>query len=380
VLSALLCALVLGLWAFLCLGRLHEDDRFRLAPAPPPAGDPPGGPIPEVSVLIPARNEAHQIAGCIASLRAQTLPPKAIVVVDDGSTDGTAGVVRGLASGQPHDGVPVILVEGGAHPPEGWIGKSHAIVQGLPRATGAWLLFTDADTVHAPGALASAVGHARRHGLALLSLTGDQRAVGAWEKIVQPLVFRLLDVLYPMPVVNGPDPQRAAANGIYLLVRRDAYEAVGTHAAFRDEVLEDVAIAQAVRRAGFRTAFLRGDALLSVRMYRDLRPLWEGWAKNLWPLLGRDARRCALAAAGVIAAGVLPAAMLWYGGAAGWAAAIGAFGAEAWLRWRDRSDVSYTLTLPLGALILAAMIAESARRHPGGGGISWKGRRYPSSP
>jgi len=377
-LSALLCALVLALWAFLCLGRLHEDDRFLLDPSPLPAGDP------GVSVIIPARNEAHQIAGCVASLRAQTLSPKAIVVVDDGSTDGMADVVRGLARSLPHrlprEDVPVILVEGGPHPPEGWIGKSHAITQGLPHATGAWLLFTDADTVHAPEALASAVGHAQRHGLALLSLTGDQRAAGVWEKIVQPLVFRLLDFLYPMSVVNGPDPDRAAANGIYLLVRRDAYEAVGTHAAFRDEILEDVALARAVRRAGHRTAFLRGDALLSVRMYRGLRPLWEGWTKNLWPLLGRSGRRCALAAAGVLAAGVLPVAMVWYGGPAGWAAAIGALGAEAWLRTRERGNLIYVATLPIGALILAAMITESARRHPGGGGISWKGRRYPSSP
>ena len=185
--------------------------------------------------------------------------------------------------------------------------------------------------------------------------------------------------MYPMPVVNGPDPERAAANGIYLLVRRDAYERIGTHAAFAGDVLEDVAIARAVRRAGYRTAFLRGGPLLSVRMYRDLRQLWEGWTKNLWPLLGRDAGRCALAAAGVLAAGVLPIAVLCYGGAAGWAAAIGAFGAEAWLRSRERGDLLYVATLPLGALVLAAMIVESARRHPGGGGISWKGRSYPSS-
>ena len=371
-LSAFLCLLVLALWALLLLGRFHEDDRFRLEPSPPP------DPKPGVSIVIPARNEAHQIADCVASLRAQTLPPREIVVVDDGSTDGTADVVRALAGRLPHDDVPVVLIEG-EHPPEGWIGKNHAIVQGLPHATGEWILFTDADTIHAPELLASAVSHAQRHDLALLSLTGEQQAVGAWEKIVQPLVFRLLDFLYPMPVVNGPDPERAAANGIYLLIRRDAYERIGTHAALAGDVLEDVAIARAVRRAGYRTAFLRGGSLLFVRMYRDLRQLWEGWTKNLWPLLGRDGRRCALAATGVLAAGVLPIAVLCYDGPAGWAAAIGAFGAEAWLRSRERGDLLYVATLPLGALVLAAMIVESARRHPGGGGISWKGRSYPSS-
>jgi hypothetical protein len=184
--------------------------------------------------------------------------------------------------------------------------------------------------VHAPELLASAVSHAQRHDLALLSLTADQQAVGAWEKIIQPLVFRLLDFLYPMPVVNGPDPDRAAANGIYLLVRRDAYEAVGTHAAFRGEVLEDVAIARALRRAGHRTAFLRGGSLLSVRMYRDLRHLWEGWTKNLWPLLGRNGARCAPGVAGS-SRPECSRSLLWYGGPAGWAAAPGP-SLEAWPR------------------------------------------------
>jgi chlorobactene glucosyltransferase len=370
--AAALCAVVLFLWAYLVIGALHEGDRFRLRPdARVPLG---GAGLPDVSVVVPARNEAHQIASCIASLRSQTLPPREIVVVDDGSTDGTAAIVRGLAA----EGVPLRLIEG-TEPPEGWIGKNHAIAQGVHSVTGSWILFTDADTRHAPETLASAYAHAVRAGAAMLSLTGDQRAEGAWEKILQPLIFRLLDALYPLAAANAAEPARAAANGIYLLVRRDAYEAVGTHEVVRGEVLEDVALARALSAAGFRTAFLRGDLLLRVRMYRGIVPLWEGWTKNLWPLLGRRIGRAALAVAAVLVAGLVPLAMLWYDGPAAWAAAAASVGAEAWMRSRQRDDPLWALALPLGALIVSAMIVVSASRHLGGRGVSWKGRTYRSS-
>jgi hypothetical protein len=370
--AAGLCAVVLFLWVYLVIGALHEGDRFRLRPdARAPLG---GVGHPAVSVVVPARNEAHQIASCIASLRTQTLPPREIVVVDDGSTDGTAAVVRGL----PDEGVPLRLIEG-TEPPEGWIGKNHAIAQGVRSVTGTWILFTDADTLHAPETLASAYAHAVGSGAAMVSLTGDQRAEGVWEKILQPLIFRLLDALYPLAAANAGDPARAAANGIYLLVRRDAYEAIGTHGAVRGEVLEDVALARALSAAGYRTIFLRGDLLLRVRMYRGIVPLWEGWTKNLWPLLGRSFGRAALAAAAVLGAGLVPLAMLWYDGPTAWAAVAASMGAEAWMRSRQRDDPLWALALPLGALIVSAMIAVSAGRHLGGRGVSWKGRIYRSS-
>lgn len=369
ILGAFLLAIVFLIWAWLVLGVLHEGDRFTLRPALPGEAAGEGGA--GVSVIIPARNEAHQIAACVASLRAQTLAPREIIVVDDCSTDGTAAVLRGLPAG----GVPVTVLEG-KEPPRGWLGKSHALRQGAARAGGDWLLFTDADTRHAPATLASALARARRDGADLLSLTGDQRAESPWERIVQPLVFRMLDALYPLARANGPDGRGAAANGIFMLFRRDAYEGIGGHAAFRDVVLEDVAMARALRAAGRRTAFLRGDGMLAVRMYRGFRDLWEGWTKNLWFLLGERASRARLVAGLVLVAGFLPAAMLWYDGPAGILAALCAAGAEAW--FRRRRDALWALTLPLGALVLAALIGESVRRHREGRGFSWKGRRYPS--
>ena len=367
--SAFLLAIVFLIWTWLVIGVLHEGDRFRLRR--PRAGEAPERGKPGVSAIIPARNEVGRIAGCIASLRAQTLALREIIVVDDCSTDGTGALLRGLAA----DGVPLTVVEG-AEPPPGWLGKAHALAQGVERAKGDWLLFTDADTLHDPDLLAAALAEAQSRGAAIISLTGDQRAESPWERIVQPLVFRLLDALYPLARANGPEADRAAANGIYMLVRRDAYEAIGGHAAFRDVVLEDVAMARALRDAGHRTAFLRGDGMLQVRMYHGLPDLWEGWTKNLWFLLGENLARARLAAVLVLLAGFLPAAMLWYGGPAGWLAAITALGAEAW--FRGPREAPWALTLPLGALVLAAMIGESARRHTEGRGFSWKGRTYPS--
>jgi chlorobactene glucosyltransferase len=276
-------------------------------------------------------------------------------------------------------GVPVRLIEG-TEPPAGWIGKNHAIVQGVKHASGSWILFTDADTRHAPEALASAYAYAVQTRSALVSLTGDQEAEGVWEKILQPLVFRLLDAVYPLSGANGGNPKRAAANGTYMLVRRDAYDAIGGHAAVRGEVLEDVAIAQAITGAGYRASFLRGEHLLRVRMYQSSGSLWEGWTKNLWPLLGRNGRRTAMVTAAVLMAGPIPAAMLWYDGAAAWAAVVGAIGAEAWFRARGGSGPAWAISMPLGALLLAVMILESARRHLGSRGISWKGRTYPLLP
>ncbi len=137
-------------------------------------------------------------------------------------------------------------------------------------------------------------------------------------------------------------------------------------------------MARAFRKAGHRTAFLRGDDLLQVRMYRGFREIWEGWTKNLCHLLNENSRHARLVAAGVLCAGLLPAVMLWYGGAAGWVAVGIAVGGEAWFRSRRNADTLWALTLPIGAIIVAAMIGESVRRHSEGKQFTWKGRSYPS--
>ena len=235
-----------------------------------------------MTVLVPARNEERNVGACLASLSAQAWPNLEIIAVDDGSTDGTPAILADAARRDPR--VRVLRVDG---PPAGWTGKSFALDAGVSIARGAWLCFTDADTVHAPESIARAVGFAERHGVALLSLTSRQLTRSFWERVVQPVVFGLLDQWFPLTAVNDPASPVAAANGIFILATRDAYRDAGGHRAVAGEILEDVALARRVKAGGGRIAFVDGADLVAARMYTDLAAIRRGWTKNLYRLRGR---------------------------------------------------------------------------------------------
>lgn len=243
---------------------------------------------PTVSVIVPARNEERCLGRCLDSLLAQDGVDFEVIVVDDGSTDAT----RDVALSRPS----VRLME--ARPwREGSSGKCNAAQSGADAARGAWLLFTDADTLHLPGSLARALTEAREHGAALLSYSPAQEAHGLCEKLALPLIFAELAVRYRPSQVNDPASPAAAANGQYLLITREAYEAVGGHAAVSHTLLEDVALAQAVKRSGRRLRFRFGGDAVRARMYRSFGDLREGWTKNLallFPNTGTLAARRAL--------------------------------------------------------------------------------------
>jgi chlorobactene glucosyltransferase len=332
-----------------------------------------------VSVLVPARNEELNVGACLASLSAQTAPRLEIIAVDDGSTDGTPAILADAAGRDPR--VRVLRLEG---PPPGWTGKSFALDSGVGRARGSWLCFTDADTVHAPESIARAVGFATTHGLALLSLTSRQLTGSFWERVVQPVVFGLLDQWFPLGRVNDPTSPLAAANGIFILVARDAYEATGGHRAVAGEVLEDVALARHVKARGGHIAFVDGADLVAARMYTDLPAIRRGWTKNLYRLRGR---RPIPAVASIIELGVT---LVWPAVAAvtavvagppgwGWLAALGlalVLGVEVPFRaWRG-DDPRGSLTAPLGAALVAIFLLESALRDWLGLGVRWKDRTY----
>jgi GT2 family glycosyltransferase len=332
-----------------------------------------------VSVLVPARDEARSVGACLASLRAQTHPALEIVAVDDGSTDGTAAILAAAAAEDAR--VRVVRLEG---PPPGWTGKNFALHTAAGVARGRWLCFTDADTLHAPDSIARAVGYAEAHGLALLSLTSRQLTATFWERVVQPIVFGLLDQWFPLGRVNDPGSPLAAANGIFLLVRREAYDAAGGHRRVAGEVLEDVALARNVKAAGGRIAFVDGADLVAARMYADLAAIRRGWTKNLYRLRGRRPG-AALAAIGellvtlvwpAVAAAALPVAGPR---GAGPIAALGlavVLAAEVVFRARRGEDPRWAVTAPLGAALVAGFLLESAARDWLGLGVRWKGRRY----
>src|SRR6202453_4630461 len=209
---------------------------------------------PTVSVIIPARDEEASLAACLESLVAQGGVAFEIIVVDDHSTDRTREIAASFS------GCGIRAIEAGTLPP-GWTGKNNAVTTGARIARGEWLLFTDADTIHLPGSLARALNEAQLHRASMLSYSPEQIVKGFWEKAVMPVIFAELAITFRPSQVSNPNSSAAAANGQYILITREAYDAVGGHAAIAGSLLEDVALARRVKRSG-RKIFFRyaGDA------------------------------------------------------------------------------------------------------------------------
>jgi hypothetical protein len=327
-------------------------------------------PRPRVSVIVPARNEEASLGACLTSLVAQTGVEREIIVVDDGSTDRTRTIARSFADAIVVDPPP---------PAPRSSGKCNAADAGARAARGRWLLFTDADTVHAPGSLAAALAEAEECRVALLSYEPRQDVRRWWERAIMVVIFAELNRAFPLDDVSDPASPNAAANGQYILITRDAYDAVGGFAAFAGTLLEDVALARAVKRAGGRIRFRPGHERVATRMYTSFAALREGWTKNLSPLFPNApalavARmlEVAVVVAGIIVA-LAPVDAIARVVAAAVAALAGArFGARirrARFPWPD------LLLAPLGVPFFAWLLVRSHRRYRAGQ-VVWKGRTY----
>lgn len=232
---------------------------------------------PRVSVLLPMRNEAAVIGETVRSLLAQEYPNLEILLLDDQSTDGSAEVARGAAGGDPR-----LRVLTGQPLPPGWLGKTWACHQLSEQATGAYLLFTDADVRWQAGALTALMAEARRTRADLLTVWPTQQTVTWSERLVVPLMaFSILAYLPVLAVHYLPWPVFAAAMGQCLLFRREAYQRVGGHAAIRDRVLDDMAFAYAIKHYGLRLRMAEGNGLIQTRMYRNWAQVRDGFGKNI---------------------------------------------------------------------------------------------------
>ena len=233
---------------------------------------------PRISVIIPARNEEAGIAPVIRSVLGSSYPDFELIVVDDRSTDATASQVASLAASDSR----LRLVTGAELPP-GWYGKPWACYQGSQAATGEVLVFTDADTRHEPALLAHAVGALREQSADLVTIAPRQRCISFWERVIMPQIWVLLGLRFHPDTVNHARREREViANGQFICVRRASYEDVGTHAAVRGEVAEDLALAQTFWRSGLKLHFAFAEKLMETRMYTGLGHLVEGWTKNLF--------------------------------------------------------------------------------------------------
>jgi GT2 family glycosyltransferase len=240
---------------------------------------------PAVSVIVPARNEEACLGACLDSLLAQTGVGFEIIVVNDQSTDRTREIAASRAG--------VRVIEAGPLA-EGCSGKCNAAQSGADVARGAWLLFTDADTMHLPGSLERSLREAREHQVALLSYSPAQEVHGLMENAVMPVIYAELAAAYRPQDVCDPASAVAAANGQYLLITRATYDAVGGHAAVSHTLLEDVALAKEVKRSGGKLRFRFGGDAVRTRMYRTWRDLRDGWTKNLALLFPQTLRLAAI--------------------------------------------------------------------------------------
>lgn len=332
--------------------------------------DPHPAPVPErVSVLVPARDEEPVVGLLLADLRAQAgVPDLEVLVLDDGSTDGTRAVLDAAAHADPR-----VRVLTGEPPPPGWLGKAAACRRLTDEATGSVLVFVDADVRLVPHAVAATVDMLRRDGLDLVSPYPRQVAETVGERLVQPLLPWSWASLLPLRLAEqAPQPSLSAANGQLMAVDAAAYRRVGGHAAIASEVLDDVALVRRVKATGGRGGVADGTDLASCRMYEDLDDLVEGWSKSLWSATGRPAGAAALIALASLTY-VLPVTAALRGsrwGAAGYAAAVAG---RALVAKRTGGRVADAWTHPASVLAWSALVVRSWRGRRDGS-LRWKGR------
>ncbi len=344
---------------------------------------------PTVSVVIPARNEAHNIERCVRSALAADYPRLEVVAVDDHSTDGTGAILSRLALEDPR-----LRVLTPAPLPPDWFGKQWACTAGANASSGDVIAFFDADTVQTPDLIPRAVNAMRSRDADFLTVAGTQELGTFWERVIQPQVFSVMLMRYggTETVNDSRHASNKIANGQCIFVRRSAYVETGGHAAVRGKVAEDLAMAQHYFRLGRRAYVVLGLNQLSTRMYTSLRELIGGWGKNLYAG-GRDSvpfgavgraltpfLLCSpwlstllpplilmLAAFGLVghdalvwAAIATAANLIWW------------LGAYAWLRLSP----IYALFHPLGAAMMLYVSLGAIAR---GGNVRWKDREYVSA-
>jgi chlorobactene glucosyltransferase len=341
---------------------------------------------PLVSVIIPARNERRNIERCVKSVLRTDYPRMEAIVVDDHSTDGTGDIARGIAAEDSR-----LRVIEAPSLPTGWFGKQWACATGARIAQGELLLFTDADTRHEHDLLPRAVNAMRSDNADLLTIAGHQEMHSFWERVIQPQLFGMLAFRFggTEHVSHARRATDVIANGQFILVRREAYDAVGGHEIVRDQVAEDLTLAQEFFRAGRKLLMMIGMHQFSTHMYASLAELIAGWRKNIYAggrhsalggALGRatyPAFLLSIPLLGLVppivlvlaAIGILPTSWLvWSAIVVGatlafWAAVYRFVGEPMW----------YTLAYPLGLGALLYIAAGSVAR---GRRVEWKDRAY----
>ena len=346
----------------------------------------PASQAPLVSVLVPARNEQHRVLSeCIRSILAQDYGSFDVIAINDHSTDATAAILETLAKN--HDRLRVIE---GEEPPAGWLGKPSAMQQAFNHARGEWILATDADMIFGKAAMRTAIDHALEEKGDAITLIPHFEAGSFWERVMIPTWVWVLLMFTLFFRISNPKTQGAVGIGGFFLMRRTVLERVGGYEALKDEVMEDVRLAELIKRSGARLLTERAPNLLSTRMYRNFGEMWECSTKNWFSgmkfslpfalssvlsmyLMAVVPPLIALASAIGLAAGVsVDLWLLFTSAALSWLLQVFAL---ALVSMRSGVSPAYALTAPLGLGLLYAMLFDSSIRITIGKGVTWKGRR-----
>ncbi|MFI8170421.1 glycosyltransferase [Streptomyces sp. NPDC085931] len=371
-------SLLAWLWLLLGQGFFWRTD-VRLPPRREPDS------WPSVCVVVPARDEAAVLPAALPSLLLQDYPGRAeVFLVDDGSTDGTGDLARDLAN---RLGGLALTVSSPGEPPPGWTGKLWAVRHGIGLARARdpeYLLLTDADIAHAPDSLRELVAAARAGGFDVVSQMARLRVESVWERFVVPAFVYFFAQLYPFRRIAGAGTRTAAAAGGCVLLRAGTAERARIPDAIRHAVIDDVALARAVKRAGGRVWLGLADRVHSVRPYPRLGDLWRMVSRSAYAQLRHHPLLLAGTVAGLVLVYLVPPAAVLAGPAAGEGAAV-VTGGLAWLVMAGtylpmlryyRQPPWLAPLLPFTAFLYLLMTVDSAVQHYRGRGAAWKGRTY----
>ncbi|MHC3468027.1 glycosyltransferase [Streptomyces sp. 7R007] len=373
-------AVSLAAWLWLLLGQgFFWRTDVRLPPRAAP------GEWPSVCVVVPARDEAAVLPASLPSLLAQDYPGRAeIFLVDDGSTDGTGELARDLAA--RHGGLPLTVSSPG-EPPAGWTGKLWAVRHGIAQARARgpeYLLLTDADIAHAPDSLRELVAAARTGGFDVVSQMARLRVESLWERLVVPAFVYFFAQLYPFRRIGRKHARTAAAAGGCVLLRAQTAERARIPDAIRHAVIDDVALARAVKGGGGHIWLGLAERVDSVRPYPRLHDLWRMVSRSAYAQLRHHPLLLAGTVAGLALVYLVPPLALVAGLVAGNAPAA-ALGGLAWLVMTGtyvpmlryyRQPLWLAPLLPFTAFLYLLMTVDSAVQHYRGRGAAWKGRTY----
>ncbi len=345
-------------------------------------------PAPTVSMLVAAKDEEANIEACVTSMLAQDYPDLEVFAVNDRSTDRTPEILERITSpnGIPYTPLHVAELR------EGWFGKNNAMHEGVQHAQGEWLCFTDADCRQISNKTISVVvSYAVENRIDLLSVLPVLETKSFWERVLQPVCAAILVMWFRPEKVNDPKSSASYANGAFMLMRRDLYDAIGGHERIKTEVNEDMHMAKLTKQSGRRLHVIQNDDLYRTRMYANFGECWRGWSRIFYGCFGTF-RRLAVSTLVLFLSSIMPWCSL-FAGIVGW------FAVEQGSAWRwivlasvaaivmqqsllvrfyrvNRANPWYVPTYFIGAVVAFGMLLNAMTKLGGLRTTTWRGTTY----